>query len=68
MDDSRYPVRVDEKSEGTSTPSDNSVIEEEYPSAFKLAMIVVALMLSMFLASLDMVSSFMPARCLKIRT
>lgn len=31
-------------------------VEEEYPTGFRLAMIVVALILSVFLVSLDMVS------------
>ena len=49
------PVQDDEKSNGKSPQSANTEADEEYPATFKLVMIVVALMLSMFLASLDMV-------------
>lgn len=46
--DSRGEIHHDIK------PKDEGGTEEEYPSSFRLLAVVVALVLSMFLASLDM--------------
>jgi hypothetical protein len=47
------PDSRDEKQHGIM-PEDGGGIGEEYPSSFRLLAVVVALVLSMFLASLDM--------------
>jgi hypothetical protein len=52
--------KIDDESSGSQ--NETSVDTVEYPAKFKLAMIVVALMLSMFLVSKTFDSS--PARCL----
>lgn len=44
---------LDEKTDALSTKQD--VVDDEYPSGIKLVAIVVALILAIFLASLDMV-------------
>jgi MFS transporter, DHA2 family, glioxin efflux transporter len=54
-DPSPTSSQLEKKGNGDSQQSDDTVTEEEYPTALKLFTIVVALMLSMFLASLDIV-------------
>jgi hypothetical protein len=43
-----------DKKENDVVLEDQAEIEEEYPSSFRLLAVVIALVLSMFLASLDM--------------
>lgn len=51
-------AQLEGKGNGDSQQSNETVTEQEYPTALKLFMIVVALVLAMFLASLDMVRIF----------
>lgn len=48
---------TEQKNDGVETSPQEKVAEGEYPQGFRLIFIVVALVISMFLVALDMVST-----------